>query len=62
VLFGRDYDPAHDFAPKRFLESVRSARRHPREFCILNLTRRPIAQHLDRAAHYLSQSRSATIG
>jgi hypothetical protein len=62
VLFGRDYDPAHDLAPMRFLESVRNARRHPREFCILNLTRRPIAQCLDRAAHHLSQSRSATVG
>lgn len=62
VLFGRDYDPAHDHAPMRFLESVRDARRHPRDFCILNLTRKPIAQYLDRAAHYLSQSRSPTIG
>ncbi len=62
VLFGRDYDPAHATAPMQFLESIRHARRHPRDFCILNLTRRPIAQCLDKAAHYLSQSRSAAIG
>jgi hypothetical protein len=61
VLFGRDYVPAQGPAPLRFLESIRVARRHPRDFCVLNLTRRPIAQFLERAAHYLLQSRPTAI-
>lgn len=60
VLFGRDYDPTHAPAPMRFLESIRTSRRHSREFCILNLTRRPVAQCLGTATHHLSQYRSAT--
>lgn len=56
VLFGRDYDQAHGSAPMRFLESIRQARCHSRDFCTLNLMRRPIDQYLDRAAHHLSRS------
>ncbi len=58
VLFGRDHDLKQADAPMKFLATVQNARRHPRDFCMLNLTRRPIDQCVDKASHYLSRSQA----